>query len=497
MHSNFDIIFITETHLTKGQIFDLNDFVSRHNSYSTVDDVKPRGGISCFVKPTFLKYIKNILVDIPGHIVINFKSGDVIFGCYIAPYDSAYYDITDFSNVANMFFPVSDRIVVGGGDMNGRVGDVSYRLPSKSMNYVPNVDQVVNNHGNEIIKICKSFKCFIVNNLEYNSKIFNGDFTFHKANRKSQNDILLANLAGLDGMDTFEIHNVIWNPSDHTPISTRVKMYFSDDDFNVRASKDILSEPGSNEFVKPRNIKASQVDWEKYKSLIERDSESYAINVEALSTEKSLSNLDSLVSSLSNSCYTAAKVNTVRTELAVASNEVNDDIKEIISNIYERFSGPNNAEKWQDLRNEAVSHLRKDVSRQTHSNWASVLRSGDPKTLWSKISWKGTFSSADVSTKPELEDLAAHFAQKGQAGRESTVLDEVYGESYVSCLDDDISTDEIVLAQKQLKEDKKSGDGWAKKMVTNLPLSLLLVLQMIYNCTLKFHVPNMVEDNRC
>ena len=156
MHSNFDIIFVTETHLTKGQIFDLNDFVSRHISYSTVNDVKPRRGILCFIKPTFLKYIKNILVDIPGHIVINFKSGDVIFGCYIAPYDSAYYDITDFSDVANMFVPVSDRIVVGGGDMNGRVGDVSYRLPSKSMKYVPNVDQVVNNHGNEIIKICKS-----------------------------------------------------------------------------------------------------------------------------------------------------------------------------------------------------------------------------------------------------------------------------------------------------------------------------------------------------
>ena len=184
MLSNFDIIFITETHFTKGQKFDLNDFVSRHNAYSTVDDVKPRGGISCFLKPVLLKYINNIQLDIPGHVVIDFKNGNTIFGSYIAPYDSAYYDITDFSCVANMFYPVDhNRIIIGGGDMNGRVGDVNYRLP-KSMTYSPNVDKVVNSHGNEIISICKSFKCFIVNNLVYNTKTFMGDFTFNKANLK-------------------------------------------------------------------------------------------------------------------------------------------------------------------------------------------------------------------------------------------------------------------------------------------------------------------------
>ena len=41
---------------------------------------------------------------------------------------------------------------------------------------------------------------------------------------------------------------------------------------------------------------------------------------------------------------------------------------------------------------------------------------------------------------------------------------------------------------KNLKEDKSSGDGWVKKMLTNLPVSLLLILQVIYNCILKFHV---------
>ena len=62
------------------------------------------------------------------------------------------------------------------------------------------------------------------------------------------------------------------------------------------------------------------------------------------------------------------------------------------------------------------------------------------------------------------------------------------GTSYVECLDKDVSIDEMKSGMKNLKEDKSSGDGWVKKMLTNLPVSLLLILQMIYNCILKFHV---------
>ena len=121
-------------------------------------------------------------------------------------------------------------------------------------------------------------------------------------------------------------------------------------------------------------------------------------------------------------------------------------------------------------------------------NWKNVLNSKDAKTLWKEINWKGTFSQAEVSKKPELDDLAAHFAEKGKAGHESTILCEVNGVSYVPVLDDDITTEEIISAQKRLKEDKSSGDGWVKNMLSNLPMSLLLVLQLIYNTILKCHI---------
>ena len=115
---------MTETHLTKGQSFEIADYKSFHNPYSTVEDPKPRGGISCFIQPNYINYVTRVNTDISENVSVHFKNGDVIFGVYIAPVDSHYHDLTDFSNVANMFVPKnSNCVVLGGGDLNGRVGD--------------------------------------------------------------------------------------------------------------------------------------------------------------------------------------------------------------------------------------------------------------------------------------------------------------------------------------------------------------------------------------
>ena len=336
LHSNFDVIFITETHLTKGQIFELDAFNSYHNSYSTIDDTHPRGGISCFAKPSLLKYITDITTETPGLIVIKFKNGDIVFGSYIAPYDSAYYNITDFSPVANMFFPSNkDRVVLGGGDINSRVGDITYSLPLNGMKYLPNVDKTVNTHGNELLKICKSFKCYVVNNLKYNSKTFNGNFTFRKGERKSQNDIMLANLTGLKVLEKFDIHDVIWNPSDHTPVSVSFRMDLLKDDFSVESSSDLLSEAGGQKILKPRKIQSSKVNWDNYKSLVESDMPSYHDRVNVLRDANTLEKLDPVITSLSNSLYKAAKVNTERTRVDDI-DESDEGIEEIIGDINQK-----------------------------------------------------------------------------------------------------------------------------------------------------------------
>ena len=62
---NFDICFISETHLTKGQKVNVTNFNCKHNSFSNVEDPKPRGGISVLVSSNHSKFIEKIDISQP------------------------------------------------------------------------------------------------------------------------------------------------------------------------------------------------------------------------------------------------------------------------------------------------------------------------------------------------------------------------------------------------------------------------------------------------
>ena len=221
LDKNFDIVFLSETHLFKGERYKLNSFTEFHNSYSVQDDRKARGGISCFIKSSFLPFVSEVQKDLTGHILIHLTNGNKVFGSYIAPLDSPYCDPTEFSHVANAFVPTDDRhIVFGGGDLNGRVGDMPKELPLVNGSYRYNCDRTTNDHGREILNVCRCFSCFPVNNLDTRQKHFDGDFTFRKS-------IVLANGPALSAIRSFTIHREGWNPSDHAPVSVNFPMSFT------------------------------------------------------------------------------------------------------------------------------------------------------------------------------------------------------------------------------------------------------------------------------
>ena len=161
--SKFDLCFLSETHFTKGQLFDLLPYISYHNAYSNIYDKHPRGGISCFVNPNLFQYIVDVNCDTPENIVVTFKGGHKIFGCYIPPVDSMYFSEDNFAALPNHFHPIdSEAIILGGGDLNCRVGDITQNVPFYDCLYRKNPDREVNSHGRTLKRICRSYNCFLL-----------------------------------------------------------------------------------------------------------------------------------------------------------------------------------------------------------------------------------------------------------------------------------------------------------------------------------------------
>ena len=65
---------------------------------------------------------------------------------------------------------------------------------------------------------------------------------YEKGEKRSQNDIILGNLTALGSVDNFLVHDIIWNPSDHKPISVSLKLDVLKSDYSVAASTDISDE---------------------------------------------------------------------------------------------------------------------------------------------------------------------------------------------------------------------------------------------------------------
>ena len=86
-------------------------------------------------------------------MTINLRGGHIIFSNYIPPEDSIYFKEDQFTNFPSLFNTNSSSIVIGGGDINCRVGDISQNLPL-NCHYRKNPDLVKNKHGKTLLRIC-------------------------------------------------------------------------------------------------------------------------------------------------------------------------------------------------------------------------------------------------------------------------------------------------------------------------------------------------------
>ena len=123
------------------------------------------------------------------------------------------------------------------------------------------------------------------------------------------------------------------------------------------------------------------------------------------------------VNSLSNSFYKSATNLTPNIPRSAHGGAVPDHhpaVKEADRLLLLQQQDQCSLEEWETARQEAITHMKHNVSSKERLAWSSLLQEKDSKGLWHKINWKGTCDDA-TSKKPQLQDLKKHFMQKGQS----------------------------------------------------------------------------------
>ena len=114
---------------------------------------------------------------------------------------------------------------------------------------------------NSLLKFAIHLNVFLL--ITYNSKHFDGKFTYYKGIKKSQNDIVLGDPKALDNIEKFVIHEISFNPSDHFPVVT-CKFPLRVKDFMSKAAADLLTNAGELNLKRAKKILSLNVVWDSY-----------------------------------------------------------------------------------------------------------------------------------------------------------------------------------------------------------------------------------------
>ena len=194
-----------------------------------------------------------------------------------------------------------------------------------------------------------------------------------------------------------------------------------------------------------------------------------------------MENLDQAVLNLSKSLYRSAQSATVTKVLVRNEATITNPIYNIADEMLSRFQNNNcTGQELQVIRKEAIDNLLAETTYYVqHSAWSTLLTERDSKAMWGKINWNGCIANDLNIETLDLNDLSKQFQMKSNTTETSTLFSEINLNHHVPILDDEITVNEVKAAHPVLKEDKSSADGWVKAMVTNIPLCILYVFQII------------------
>ena len=475
-----DVVFVSET--SAGY-----DAIPNIQGYAKYADKDVRalnhGGIAFYVKNALVPHVFNVNFNTCYvSFRLNFMPSIVFIGCYIQPENSRYFEPNMFSELGSFLLSLREKKLIPfvGGDLNCRFGDLNLLQDDNGLLYDNNIDSITNKHGITYGKdICTVGDVFPVNHLIYRGKVFEGDFTYFKGGKKSQIDFVYSCKDGLKIIKNFTIQKDNWHLSDHRAISVELSAYrMVNSAFLLKRSKELNYEFQPNRSTIVRHLGTYDIDvFTNY--LRENDS---IIQNEVLG-EISKSDIHNAIRKFDIHLHEAHRVakkkkinadNNIPKSFMLKANSEFDNYRKTLNG--QATDTPEEAlRKYQEAR----SNVSNNMHGAENKRWKNLVESGDSKSLWESIDWKGNLSKSET-VKPSNEKLALHFEKlyKCTDPEESAKIEELSTNTYNPALDDPISPKELDDA---LKEMKKGGYDYSLSILKILTQMMSPMLLLFFN----------------
>ena len=355
---------------------------------------------------------------------------------------------------------------------------------SLKWHYSNNVDTAVNQHGKRL-DIFEIHNILLINHSKYYGKQFDGCFTYSKANKKSQIDLLITNNEGRRLITDFEIVKNCWHTSDHLPLEVKINI-----PVHLNAMMILKRSRELEEYVPSQQPK---LKVHRYAFDINNKARNdMALRVNHLNNfcDENANDSDRIVNEIDNTIIPIIKASKMKKPIDIQDICVENAFK-TCDNLFEAYINyidqgehelrVNNAlDNYQRSRNT----LRNLIAQKHENDYLEILNEKDSHALWHKINWSGKLKSKSYK-HPEIAELADHFETLYEAmeGDEAEQINLLYSDTYIPVNDDPISERELYDATKNMKK-----GGWdfslpvLNMLMYSIPNILLLLMNLFFFC---------------
>lgn len=426
----------------------------------------------------------------------DFNPNMMFIGIYIPPEGSFYFTNECFSKIASLFFQCNEYNIIpfAGGDYNSRAGNFNELLSLPNIRYNENCDLSKNSHGRVYFKdLCDSTQLLPVNHLIYKNYNFEGDFTYYKADTKSQIDLLLTGLNGVKLIENFSIINTDWHISDHRPITAVLKMNsVINSSALLKRSRDLNFEDSCPApLVKRYNKQYNMVVFNQY--LVDN-----AADIETnILYELDNNNVDSALQILDKNLDTAHRCSLIKQNNR--NVETSNNITRIMNeaNIaflrYQAILGDSSI--LEETRKEIIDNysskrkaLSSEIILQESLMWKKYTSDKDSKSLWDHINWKGNYSKKQPNNRPTIEEQSSYYEQlyKLDDENDKEKIESLTSNVSIPILDEPITIDEVKIASTKMR---KGGYDYSLGTILALISLFLPVLTCLMNAIFYLKYP--------